>query len=123
MSAPIDMFESLIHLRDGGVIDATPRSGNRDAGLWTISAFHAQSNTSLHADHWERHPVGDELLLVLSGVLTVHLRHGDHPPTTLRPGAYYLVPAGAWHRLTVEEPGDLLSITPRVDTEHEPVSA
>ncbi len=123
MTSPLDMFTNLVQLRDGGEVGIEQRGRRGEIGSWTVSAFHADSDASVHANHWERHPVGDEVLYVLSGAVRVHLRADqDAPPTTLGPGTCYVVPSGQWHRLTVEEPTDLLTITPRANTEHERVS-
>ncbi|MGA8117084.1 MAG: cupin domain-containing protein [Actinocatenispora sp.] len=127
----VDLFDTLIHLREGG--EAVPtarrnpkRAGHGDTGLWTLTAFHADSDRAVHADVWERHPSGHEVLCALNGELRVYLRdHGDGtvPVATLTPGRSFIVPAGQWHRLAVVEPGDLLVVTPRDGTEHERVDA
>jgi mannose-6-phosphate isomerase-like protein (cupin superfamily) len=73
---------------------------------------------------WERHPAGQEVLLVLSGAISVYLRDhrdGREPFAALMAGQAFVVPAGQWHRLTVEEPADLLALTPRAETQHERV--
>ena len=63
--------------------------------LWTVGAFHAETDRSVHADHWERHPHGHELLVVLSGALRVHLREqGREPVATLTAGQSFIVPPG-----------------------------
>ncbi|GCD96199.1 cupin domain-containing protein [Embleya hyalina] len=121
-TTPLDLFDSLIHLREGGIVDAGPRRGFGDPGLWTVTAFHAADDRAVHADVWERHPAGQEVLCVLSGVVCVHLRDHDdgrEPVATLTAGTCFVVPAGRWHRLTVREPGDLLVVTPREGTGHE----
>jgi len=116
----LDLYSTLIQLRDDGSADGTARSERSDIGLWTISAFHADNDQALHSHVWERHPTGHEVLGVLSGSLHVYLREaGEDPVATLTAGQAFLVPTGAWHRLSVREPGDLLSITPRAGTEHE----
>jgi mannose-6-phosphate isomerase-like protein (cupin superfamily) len=117
-----DLFKTLIRLREGGVAEPVDRREGFTGGesLWTVGAFHAESDRSVHADHWERHPQGHEVLVVLSGALGVHLRdEGPEPVVTLTAGQSFIVPPGRWHRLAVEEPGDLISITPRTGTEHE----
>jgi mannose-6-phosphate isomerase-like protein (cupin superfamily) len=122
MSAPFDMFSSFVELREGGALEQRPRELFRDWGLWTMAAFHAEGNEAVHSDVWELHPLGDELLCLLSGMITVHLRSPANEATTtttLHAGTCYVVPAGVWHRLTVEEPGDLVAITPRASTAHE----
>ena len=115
-----DLFKTLIHLRAGGVAHPTDRREARAGGenLWTVGAFHAEDDRAVHSHVWERHPDGHEVLVVLSGALRVHLRD-EGLVTTLTAGRSFVVPPGRWHRLTVEEPGDLLSITPRAGTEHE----
>lgn len=119
---PLDLFETLIHLRDDGSAEPSARGGAAGAGLWTVAAHRADDDAALHSDVWERHPTGDEVLCVLSGALAVHLRdHGDgsEPFATLTAGRSFVVPAGHWHRLTVVEPAELLAITPRPGTRHE----
>ncbi|MCV7400094.1 cupin domain-containing protein [Mycobacterium fragae] len=121
----IDMFSNLMELRDGGAVVERQRGVSGDWGLWTVAAFHADSNDAVHSHVWERHPLGDELLYLLSGAITVHMRDhadGEGAPRALSPGTCCVVPAGQWHRLTVEEPGDLVAITPRAETAHEAVS-
>ncbi|MEV6646987.1 cupin domain-containing protein [Amycolatopsis sp. NPDC051371] len=115
-----DLFKTLIQLRPSGVAEpATRREAIADAeSLWTISAFHAEDDRAVHSEVWERHANGHEVLVVLSGALRVHLREEGHV-VTLTAGRSFIVPPGRWHRLSVDEPGDLLSITPRAGTEHE----
>jgi mannose-6-phosphate isomerase-like protein (cupin superfamily) len=118
----IDLFDTLIQLREGGVAEPSTRPGRADAGLWTVTAFHADSDQALHADVWERHPAGHEVLCVLSGAVHIYLRDhggGTEPVATLTSGQSFIVPVGRWHRLAVGEPCDLLAITPRIDTQHE----
>ncbi|WP_410623248.1 cupin domain-containing protein [Amycolatopsis sp. cmx-8-4] len=125
-----DLFKTMIHLRPGGVVEASGPGDRREAlagdaaSLWSLGAFHAESDTAVHADHWERHPNGHEVLFVFAGALRVYLRdEGPEPVTTLRAGQSFIVPPGRWHRLAVEEPAGLLSITPRSGTEHERAAA
>ncbi len=128
-SDTIDLFDTLIHLRQDGVAEPrtrrNARAGHGDGGLWTVGAFRADSDRAVHSDVWERHPSGHEVLCVLSGALQVYLRDdgdGTVPAATLTAGRSFIVPVGRWHRLAVVEPGDLLTITPRVDTQHEKAS-
>lgn len=117
----IDIFSSWIELREGGAVESRSRGVSGEWGRWTVAAFHVTDNDSVHSDVWERHPDGDEVLFLLSGAVAVHLRDlaGGEAATTLPTGTCWVVPAGTWHRLTVEEPGDLLVITPRANTEHQ----
>jgi quercetin dioxygenase-like cupin family protein len=70
---------------------------------------------------WERHPAGDELVICLSGRMTV-IREvdGEHEPVGL--GAYEAMinPSGVWHTADVDQPVRFMTITPGLATEHRP---
>jgi mannose-6-phosphate isomerase-like protein (cupin superfamily) len=64
---------------------------------------------------WERHPVGSEFVLVLSGAVVFHLQHGDGSggrSVALDEGQCLLVPEGEWHRAGLTTPTTLLFVTP-----------
>jgi mannose-6-phosphate isomerase-like protein (cupin superfamily) len=71
--------------------------------------------------HWERHPHGEELLVLLSGRVTmIYEVAGEDRSVTLEPERAWLVPRGTWHRAVVHAPGKLLAITYGRETEHRP---
>ncbi|MEU0162094.1 cupin domain-containing protein [Streptomyces sp. NPDC006261] len=59
-------------------------------------------------DHWERHPAGDELVVCLSGSVTV-TRDVDGVPdrVVLGPGEATVNPAGAWHAVDMAGPSSI----------------
>jgi mannose-6-phosphate isomerase-like protein (cupin superfamily) len=62
---------------------------------------------------WERHPVGEELVLVLSGHVVFQMEDAFGPrDLSLHQGESTLVPQGAWHRAVVVDPVRLLFVTP-----------
>lgn len=71
---------------------------------------------------WERHPHGDEFVLLLSGRVRFLLRDpaqpGEESVELSQPGTYLIVPRGAWHTARTDVPSRLLFITPGQDTEH-----
>jgi quercetin dioxygenase-like cupin family protein len=70
---------------------------------------------------WERHPAGDEVVVVLSGRQTLIQEIGaQHHRTELRAGQAAINPRGVWHTADVHEPGSALFITPGRGTEHRP---
>lgn len=72
-------------------------------------------------DSWERHPAGEEVVVLLSGrVDLVQDLDGEHRRIELRPGEAVVNPTGVWHTADVIEPGDGLFITPGRGTEHRP---
>jgi uncharacterized cupin superfamily protein len=70
---------------------------------------------------WERHPAGAELVVVISGRMTLIQEHPQHEEQiTLGPGDAAINPHGIWHTPDVIEPGQVLFITPGIGTEHRP---
>jgi mannose-6-phosphate isomerase-like protein (cupin superfamily) len=71
---------------------------------------------------WERHPAGEEVVVLLSGrVDLVQEVDGAERTIPMVPGQAVINPQGVWHRSVVHEPGDALFITPGLGTEHRPV--
>jgi mannose-6-phosphate isomerase-like protein (cupin superfamily) len=70
----------------------------------------------------EVHPDADELLYLISGRVRVHLElaEGDRD-VKLGPGQALVVPRGVWHRIFIEEPGQLVHITPGPGGGHRPL--
>lgn len=70
--------------------------------------------------HWEMHPEGAEVVLVLSGRLAVHQELGDEAAqVSVGPGEYVVNPPGVWHTADVEEgPATVLFVTAGKGTEH-----
>lgn len=75
-------------------------------------------------DFWERHPAGEEVVVLLTGRIDlVQELDGDEVTTPLAPGQAVINPTGVWHRSVVHEPGTALFITPGIGTEHRPMGA
>jgi uncharacterized cupin superfamily protein len=72
-------------------------------------------------DQWERHPAGEEVVVLLSGRVDL-LQEIDGEPrlVELRPGQAVVNPPNVWHTANVHEPGDALFITPGRGTDHRP---
>jgi len=69
----------------------------------------------------EMHPDGDEVLVLLSGSVTILLEDRDPPrEVQLAPGQAFIVPGGIWHRVVLSEPSQLLYITPGPGSQHRP---
>ena len=73
-------------------------------------------------DTWERHPAGDEVVVLLSGrVAAMQEVEGTRRVVELRAGEAMVNPRNVWHTTMVHEPGEALFITPCADTEHRPL--
>ena len=71
---------------------------------------------------WERHPEGDELVVLLRGQVTLLLERSDEIERVhlTEPGHFVSIPRGTWHTAHPVEPCTMLFITPGRGTEHRP---
>jgi quercetin dioxygenase-like cupin family protein len=125
--AGLDLQTTYLHLTDSLDIDGVPvqedfwsRIGERtelhDGRLMMVCP---ETKTW---DHWERHPNGDEVVMMLTGALELVLElAGGEQSLTLNPHEAIVVPRGVWHRGIVHEPGTALFITPGKGTEYRSV--
>ena len=72
---------------------------------------------------WEMHPVGDEVVCLLSGIVSMVLdRGGRHEVVELtQPGAFVVVPKGTWHTARTSVRSKMLFVTPGQGTENKPI--
>lgn len=71
--------------------------------------------------NWERHPLGDEVVIVCTGTHRfVQEIGGAEQVSDLRPGEAIINPAGVWHTADSGEGGWIVTITPGLGTEHRP---
>ncbi|WP_299395173.1 cupin domain-containing protein [Pelagibius sp.] len=71
--------------------------------------------------HWEMHPAGDEVLVLMNGRAIVVLEEPDGPrQIEVSAGEVVIVPRGCWHRIKVVEPGKMVFMTAGDGTENKP---
>ena len=67
---------------------------------------------------WERHPQGDEIVLIVEGATTLNLITGEERQSlSLSAGMLTIVPRNAWHQFVAPEGVCVLTATPQ-PTEH-----
>lgn len=73
-------------------------------------------------DSWEMHPHGDEVVLCISGAMTLHQEFADGTTAsvTIGPGEYAINPPGCWHTADVGGAATGLFITAGLGTEGRP---
>ena len=71
---------------------------------------------------WEMHPAGDEVVLCVSGTMTLHQEHADGRRETmvLEPGEYAINAPGVWHTADVDGSATAVFITAGEGTTHRP---
>ncbi|AKJ13334.1 cupin [Streptomyces incarnatus] len=120
----VDLFSSMLDFRpDGGVLSGARRMTEGDPGSWQVAAFHVETDADVHADHWEVHPAGEEAVCCLAGGVRLYVRPtaegGAEEMVRLGPGTAVIVPRGRWHRLELDAPSDLMSITRRCGSQQD----
>ncbi|MFI6447126.1 cupin domain-containing protein [Kitasatospora sp. NPDC050543] len=117
----VDLFASALHFHPDGDVRAAERQMTSSAsGAWQIGAFHVETDADVHADHWEMHPQAEEAVCCLTGGVRLYLRPTDaggaEEMVRLPAGTAVIVPRGRWHRLELDGPSDLMSVTLRHGT-------
>jgi mannose-6-phosphate isomerase-like protein (cupin superfamily) len=117
----VDLFASALHFHPDGDVRAVERQmTSNGSGAWQIATFHVETNADVHADHWEMHPEAEEAVCCLAGGVRLYFRPngpGDaEEMVELQEGTAVIVPRGRWHRLELDAPSDLMSITLRNGT-------
>lgn len=70
---------------------------------------------------WERHPAGDEIVIVLEGEgQFIQAVDGSENYIDVAAGDTIINPRGVWHTANVTTPIKAIYITPCPDTEHKP---
>lgn len=70
------------------------------------------------SSEWERHPVGDEIVMALEGSTTlVFLLDGKEERVRLETGELVVVPVNTWHRFEGSRELKVMSVTP-LPTDH-----
>jgi mannose-6-phosphate isomerase-like protein (cupin superfamily) len=82
--------------------------------LISLHAFDADWPT------WEKHPAGDEVVVLLSGSAKFVLKmpSGEERVELAEPGSCVIVPRDTWHTARVSEPTRMLFVTPGEGTEN-----
>ena len=127
MSGKANILDTYLHVRDGGDASALPVSEafwealgagkhpELDEGR-LLSAFSFSEPWTT----WERHPAGEELVMLLSGAATLLLEEADgvRAIELAAPGEYVLVPRNTWHTAHTTVETRMLFLTPGAGTEH-----
>ncbi|HVC14622.1 MAG TPA: cupin domain-containing protein [Acidimicrobiales bacterium] len=131
MSQPFDLSSTYVHLGRGATAEPLGDFRWDDEYLERYTAAHAADgddgrlvmigDVSSTWTSWERHPAGEEVVVVLSGRVTlVQEVDGEERRAEMSPGQAIVNPVGVWHTCDVHEPGQALYITPGAGTEHRP---
>ena len=122
-----DLRTTYVHLEDGGAARHVPVAEDFWAKIGERADLqHGRLVTSFRMtddwDHWEMHPAGDELIVLVSGAVEFRLQNASGERTVeVRGGEAYLVPRGTWHVARVLEPCQMFVITTGAGTQVRPL--
>ncbi|MER5933561.1 cupin [Streptomyces sp. NPDC002054] len=113
--APIDLFASFIQLQQDGQVHAVQPVFDMEWNGWQVMAFRVETDADVHADHWEVHSEADEVVSCLTGGIRLYFRPEqpgeEEEEIRLAAGTAAIVPRGRWHRLALDGPSDIMSVT------------
>ncbi|MBK3628338.1 cupin [Streptomyces sp. MBT49] len=117
----VDLTATALHINPGGGIHAAGRcTAPADSGAWHIATFDVETDADVHGDRWEMHPEADEAVCCLSGGFRIYFRptapDGTEDMVRVSAGTAGIVPRGRWHRIELDEPSTLMSVTLRHGT-------
>lgn len=127
MSIPVnnlaDTFAVVKPDLDVELVKVTPSLYNElDANFSGFAGHVLVSTHEFSSDWptWERHPAGDEIVMLLSGAarLVLRIASRDEPVDLVEAGAYAVVPRNTWHTAQIAESARMLFITPGEGTEN-----
>lgn len=123
--APLDLSQHFVSLSASGGAQTHAVAGFwRDLmagqlaapGPWLMTFAESAASWG----HWEMHPNGEEVVILLSGSVDFVSEVGgaEHCQQLRSSGEYVLVPRGTWHRAEIKQPSRLLFITAGDGTQH-----
>lgn len=131
-NGPFDLMNTYVTLAPGGAARTVEGGdafwmalGSRtklpddvaDKEARLISAFVVDEDW----ESWEAHPVGEELVYVISGAIDLVLEMpGGENVVTLKAQTGYLVPRGVFHTANAREKSVVLHVTPGAGTQKRP---
>lgn len=118
---------TFLRLRPDNVIEKLPVDGHFWPNIMSgkLGTFQHEYLVTCHGydsdwTNWERHPNGDEIVLLISGQITfiLGLDAGEQQVELKNPGDFAFIPKGIWHTARTNQTTSMLFITSGEGTEH-----
>lgn len=108
-----------IETHDETLYPRLDKTYNGFVGHELISCFEFDSDWT----SWEVHPHGDEIVMLMSGRITLvlQLESGESSLELSGQGQYAIVPQGVWHTAKISVASKVLFITPGQGTQHKDI--
>lgn len=114
----VDLAETVVDIHSDFSMTPRQRKSGRMERTAGITLGYVETEHGF-PHNGEKHPDGDELLILIAGRLQV-TADGQAEPAELLPGQACIVPKGAWHKVHVLEPSKFFFATTGPNGEHRP---
>ncbi len=107
--------DASVELADEGLYERIEQNYAGFAGCELIACHHFEQDWP----SWEKHPEGDEVVVLLAGAVTfiVELPERQQEVSLTELGSYVIVPKNCWHTAKINKPTTMLFITPGEGTQ------
>jgi mannose-6-phosphate isomerase-like protein (cupin superfamily) len=114
----LDLETTYLSLDGKGVVASHPVGADFwdkiDANADLLATMVAVFRSDADWGHWEMHPAGDEIVMLIEGEVTMIVQQGStERRVALTPGHAIVIPAGARHRALVACSPSLMARAPR----------
>ncbi|MEM8766297.1 MAG: cupin domain-containing protein [Pseudomonadota bacterium] len=116
----VDLSQTVLDIRGDRSITARAREPGNMQRIDGLTLGYVES-THGFPHNGERHPDGDELLILLSGRLRISA-DSQEEDVIMDPGSACIVPKGEWHKVHVLEPSSFIYASPGPNGEHRALS-
>jgi len=108
--------EAAVEEVDSDLYSRLDANYNGFSGHELIACYEFDSDWS----GWEMHPNGDEVVVLLSGAVSLVLKNGEEQTSILlkEQGQFVVVPKATWHTIKTSAHSKLLFVTPGEGTQH-----
>ena len=120
-ATPISLKKALDKVNFIG--DRTPETSSEEA-MKAFTELSEYRDGAIYFGHyagnseWERHPNGDEIVMVVEGETNlILLKDGIEAENTLAKGELLIVPKNIWHRFVTDDGVQVMTVTPQ-PTDH-----
>ena len=121
----LDLEDTYLSLDGKGGLAVHPVEGfweGVDANTDLLSTLVAAFVSTEDWPHWEMHPGGEEVLILLEGRMSMILDEpGGERRVEMTPGSTCIVPKGVWHRALVPQTSRFIALTYGPGTTHRPI--
>ena len=114
---PVDLSKFILSIQNGNSVQLNEIIPGPPTATTGINLGLAEMDTS-PPHNGERHNDGDEIIIMLSGIIAVESDSNPNQYLEMKAGDTCIIRKGEWHKIKVIEKTKLIYITPGENNEH-----